>query len=190
MSLVAGQGVASDDSAEDAALARRVVSGDPSAEVALCRRLLPRVRAWGLKHTRDEDTARDLAQQVLVAVIEALRANRVENLDRVTAFVIGTCKHVLGSARRGTRRRADLLERFGPAFADVVEPPRDHGIDRRRLAGCLSKLAPRARIVLALSFFAERETDEIAAELGVSTGNVRVLRHRALADLQACMEGE
>jgi RNA polymerase sigma-70 factor (ECF subfamily) len=190
MSVVAGQGIAADDTVEDAALARRIGEGDANAELELCRRLLPRVRAWGLKHTRDDDAARDLVQQVLVVVIEALRANRVENVDRVTAFVIGTCKHVLHSARRGTRRRADLLERFGPALAAVVEPPRDHGIDRRRLASCLSKLAPRARVVLALSFFAERETEEIAAELGVSTGNVRVLRHRALADLHACMEGE
>jgi RNA polymerase sigma-70 factor (ECF subfamily) len=58
-----------------------------------------------------------------------------------------------------------------------------------RLAGCFDRLAPRARTVLALSFYAESSADEIAAQLGTSSGNVRVLRHRALADLYACMEG-
>jgi DNA-directed RNA polymerase specialized sigma24 family protein len=38
-------------------------------------------------------------------------------------------------------------------------------------------------IFLALTFFAERPGDEIAGELQISTANVRVLRHRALADL-------
>jgi RNA polymerase sigma-70 factor (ECF subfamily) len=177
-----------DDSVEDAALAKRIVAGDPAAEAALCRRLLPRVRAWGLKHTRDEAAALDLAQQVLVVTLEALRANRVEEIDRVAAFVFGTCKHVLVASRRGERRRADLLERFGPALAGTDEV-RETAIDQRQLAGCFEKLAPRARAVLALTFFAERSGDEIAGELGMSAGNVRVLRHRALEQLHACMEG-
>ncbi len=177
-----------DDAAEDAVLAKRIVAGDPAAEAALCRRVLPRVRAWGLKHTRDEAAALDLGQQVVVVMLEALRADRVQQLDRLGAFVLGTCKHVLVASRRGERRRADLLERFGPAFGDVAEL-RETAIDQRRLASCFEKLAPRARTLLGLAFFAERSGDEIARELGVSAGNVRVLRHRALEQLHACMEG-
>jgi len=175
------------DAADDAALARRVTAGDRDAETELCRRLLPRVRAWGLKHLRDETAALDLGQHVMIAVLEALRAGRVVEVDRLGAYVLGTCKHVLAAARRGERRRADLLDRFGSALGDVARQPEP--IDRARLAGCFDKLPPRARAVLALAFFAERSTDEIARELGVSAGNVRVLRHRALAQLHACMEG-
>ncbi len=51
-----------DDADEDAALARRVVGGDAVAEAELCRRVVPRARAWGLKHLRDEAQAVDLAQ--------------------------------------------------------------------------------------------------------------------------------
>jgi RNA polymerase sigma-70 factor (ECF subfamily) len=175
------------DAADDAALARRVVAGERDAEAELCKRLLPRVRAWGLKHLRDETAALDLGQHVVIAVLEALRAGRVIEIDRLGAYVLGTCKHVLAAWRRGERRRADLLDRYGPALADVARPPEP--IDRARLSGCLDKLAPRARTVLALAFFAERSADEIANELGVSAGNVRVLRHRALAQLHTCMEG-
>lgn len=180
---------AHDDSAEDAALARRVVEGDAGAEAALCRRLLPRALAWGLKHMRDEAGAQDLAQQATVTLLEALRAGRVEQPERVGAFFLGVCKRTLLGWRSGDRLRQDLLARFGPALAGVSEI-RDTAIDRVKLGGCFDRLAPRARTVLALSFYAERSADEIAAELQTSMGNVRVLRHRALEQLFLCMEGK
>jgi hypothetical protein len=41
-------GAAHDDSTEDAALARRITAGrDVEAESLLCRRLFPRIRAYG-----------------------------------------------------------------------------------------------------------------------------------------------
>jgi RNA polymerase sigma-70 factor (ECF subfamily) len=173
---------------DDADLARRIVDGDSAAEAELCRRLLPRIRAWGLKHARDEALALDIAQQALVVTLEALRANRVHEIDRIGAFVLGTCKHVLVAMRRGERRRADLLAEFGPALAGVSEAPAA-GIDQRRLAGCFDKLAPRARTLLALAYFADQSADDIARELAMTPANVRVVRHRALAQLHACMEG-
>ena len=176
-----------DDGAEDTLLARRVAGGDTVAESALCRRMLPRVRAWGLKHLRDEVAALDLAQHVLLAVIEALRAGRVEQLDRVGAFVLGVCKHTMFAWQRGERRRSTLLERFGPTFADVARID-DAALDGRRLGHCFEQLAPRARAILALTFYADCSSDQIASELGVSPGNVRVVRQRALEQLLGCME--
>lgn len=175
-----------DDTAEDEALARRVVTGDPAAEQELCRRLLPRVRAWGLKHLRSDAAARDLSQHVLLAVLEALRDGRVEQLERLGPFVLGVCKNTISAWNRGERRRAALLERFGPSFADAARI-NELAPDRKRLAACFERLAARPRTVLALTFFAEAKDDEIVRELGVSFENVRVLRHRALKQLHDCM---
>jgi RNA polymerase sigma-70 factor (ECF subfamily) len=188
MSIPAQAPGASDDAFEDAALARRVMEGDAAAESQLCRRLLPRVHAWGMRHVGDEAAALDLGQQVLVVVLEALRDRRVVEIDRLGAFVFGVCKRSLLALRSGERRRAELLERFGLSSAAVDEIAQT-ALDRRRLTACFDRLAPRARTVLALSFFAERSADEIAGELGTSSGNVRVLRHRALEQLRGCMEG-
>jgi RNA polymerase sigma-70 factor (ECF subfamily) len=179
---------AHDDSAEDGVLARRVTDGDPAAEAVLCRRLLPRALAWGRKHVRDHAGAQDLAQQATITLLEALRAGRVDHPERVGAFFLGVCRRTLLGWRSGERARQDLLLKFGPALAGTSEIP-PTAIDRVRLKGCFDRLAPRARTVVALSFYAERTADEIAAELGTSAGNVRVLRHRALEHLLGCMEG-
>jgi RNA polymerase sigma factor (sigma-70 family) len=52
----------------------------------------------------------------------------------------------------------------------------------------MGRLSPRERAVVALTFYAERSTEDIARELATSSGNVRVVRHRALARLHECME--
>ena len=40
-----------------------------------------------------------------------------------------------------------------------------------------------------MTFFVERTTEEMVEDLAVSAANLRVIRHRALARLRACMEG-
>ncbi|MCU0806038.1 MAG: hypothetical protein MUF79_13285 [Burkholderiales bacterium] len=38
-----------------------------------------------------------------------------------------------------------------------------------------------------MSFFEDKPADEVGAELATSGGNVRVIRHRALARLRKCL---
>jgi RNA polymerase sigma-70 factor, ECF subfamily len=176
-----------DDSAEDAALARRITAdGDASAEALLCRRLFPRIRAYAMRHLRDRAAASDLAQHVVMVVLEALRAGRVGDLDRLAAFVMGTCRNTLLDWRKADKRRAVLLERFGPTFASTVEIA-SAGLDRDKLITCLERLSPRERAIVALTYFVDRDGEEIARELAMSAGSVRVARHRALAQLNDCI---
>lgn len=179
---------ASDDSEEDAALARRVGAaggGDPAAEAELCRRLLPRVRAYGLRHLRDRAAAADLAQQVLVAVLQALRAGRLEEPGRLAAFVAGIARNTALEQRKVSGRRAELLERFGAVLAPPASPP--PAIDRGRLAACLDELPARQRTIVVMTYFSQSDPAEIARAMATSTTSVRVQRHRALAHLHGCM---
>jgi RNA polymerase sigma-70 factor (ECF subfamily) len=178
---------------EDAALARRIAAAgaaiDSAAETELCRRLAPRVRLYGLRHLRDPHAARDLMQQVLLMTLERLRAGKVREPDRVASFVLGMCRMVVLEIRRGTWRRDTLLATYGDT-AEAVEVPEPLALDAGRLARCLQTLAERERTVVALTFFADKSSDEVAKEMGLSAGNVRVIRHRALARLRECMGGE
>jgi RNA polymerase sigma-70 factor (ECF subfamily) len=182
---------ATDDARIDADLARRIADrADRDAEAELARRLLPRVRAYGLVHLRDEVAAADLAQHVAVVVIEALRAQKVDDVEHLAAFVSGACRNTVHAWKRGERRRQTILDRFGATFATSVDPTDDpSAIDKAKLVGCVERLGARDRSIVMLTFFAERPADEIARELEMTPGNLRVARHRALAQLYACVTG-
>jgi RNA polymerase sigma-70 factor (ECF subfamily) len=173
---------------EDAELARRIAAGggvDAAAEAELYRRLAPRVRLYGLKHLRDPHAAKDLAQQVLLMTIERLRKGEVREPDKLASFVLGMCRMTVLEIRRGTWRREKLLEAYGDT--ESYEAPEPYALNEDRLAKCLEALAERERTVVALSFFADKDGDEVAKELGTTAGNVRVIRHRALGKLRECM---
>jgi len=63
-------------------------------EAGICKRFAGRIRAYRLRHLRDERAARDLVQQVLLATIEALRQARVGSPERIDAFVLGTARNI------------------------------------------------------------------------------------------------
>jgi RNA polymerase sigma-70 factor (ECF subfamily) len=62
-------------------------------------------------------------------------------------------------------------------------------LDAPRVAACLRELAERDRVVVLLTFYAERDAPRIADDLGVTPGAVRVIRHRAMARLRDCVLG-
>jgi len=179
------------DDLDDGALARRIAAAgdtpDSAAESELYRRLAPRVRLYGLRHLRDRQAAADLVQQVLLMTLERLRAGKVREPERIASFVLGASRMTVLEMRRGTRRREALLEEWGD-MAEVFEAPEPLALDPDRLAACLDGLPARERSVVVLSFFADKGGDEVGAELGISGGNVRVIRHRALARLRECMD--
>ena len=62
-------------------------------------------------------------------------------------------------------------------------------VDPARLEDCLRRLEARERAVVLATFLEDRDAGEIARTLSLTAGNVRVIRHRALAHLQVCVEG-
>ncbi len=183
---------ATDPLPAEAGLARRIASAAPgvdrAAEAELCRRLAPRIRRYGLRHLRDAEAAADLVQIVLMKLLEKLRAGGLRDPDQVVSFVFGTCRLVVLDLRRGDIRRERLLEAYGEdlAIADIAPPPR---LDQARVERCLQALPERERAVLVLTFHEDRDAGEVAGQLGLTAGNVRVIRHRALARLRDCVLG-
>lgn len=173
----------------DAELVRRIDGGnDREAETELYQRMAPRVRLYGLRHLREEQAAQDLVQQVMMTTIEALRAGRLREPEKLASFVLGTCRMTVLDLRRGTQRKQRLLEQFGAHFATTVEPLLPH-LDQKHLARCVQGLKERDRAVIVMSFYAEQAGVEIAASLSISEANVRLIRHRAIKQLRDCMGG-
>ena len=171
----------------DAELARQIGSGgDRPAEEELCRRMAPRIRLYGLRHLRDEPAAEDLAQQVLITVLEALRAGRLREPEKIASFVLGTCRMTVLNLRRGAATKERLLAQFGVDLAMPSAPATLH-LDSGLLKRCVQDLAARERSVVVMTFYDEQTSADVAGFLGVSEANVRVIRHRAIHQLRKCM---
>jgi RNA polymerase sigma-70 factor (ECF subfamily) len=182
-------GVADADD-DDAALARRIIAcapaRDAAAEAQICRRLGPRIRLYGLKHLRSEAAAADLTQDVLMMTLEKLRDGAIREPERVASFVLGAARQRVIDGRRSGQRRVRILEEFPLDLMPAEEAPEP--LDTRRLGRCLAALPERERAVLVMTFYDDRPADAVAAELGLSAGNVRVIRHRGLERLRGCMD--
>lgn len=172
---------------DDAELARQIGSGiDREAEAELFRRIAPRIRLYGLRHLRDEHAAEDLAQQVLLTTLEALRARRLREPEKLTSFVLGTCRQTVVDLRRNAQRKERLLEQFG---ADLLAPaqPSMPRLDHEKLRRCVQNLKERERAAVVMTFYHDDTGADLASFLGVSEANVRVIRHRAIHQLRQCM---
>lgn len=160
----------------------------PIDERELCTRLFPAIRAFARRRLRGA-AAEDFAQDVLVVLVGAIRAGRIEDPKRAGAFALGICRHLAADRVRIAERRRALLETYGatalvedePAWEQPVTVPRDH------LEDCLSQLTRRARDVIRASFFDESGDAAIAEALSLTAQNVRVIRHRSLAALRECL---
>ena len=172
---------------DDAGLVRQIGSGTGrEAEVELFRRMAPRIRLYGLRHLRDEHAAEDLAQQVLVATLEALRACRLREPEKLASFMLGMCRMMVRDLRRNTQRKERLLEQFGAHLLAPFQPCQPSP-DHEKLRRCVQNLRERERAVVVMTFYNEQTGADLASFLGVSEVNVRVIRHRAIHQLRQCM---
>jgi RNA polymerase sigma-70 factor, ECF subfamily len=178
-----------DDARSDPELARVIAGqlpGARDAEAVLCARFARRVFLYGLRHLGNEQLASDLVQEVMTVVLTRLRADEVRELDRIASFVLGTARMIARDLCRRERRTEELAGRIA-AETDPLVHPREL-LDLDRLADCLHQLPERERSVVVLTFMAEQSASEIASTFGLSSGHVRVIRHRAVSALARCMD--
>ena len=177
--------------APECAFARQIAAAPPGeardAEAGLYRLLAPRIRRYGLRHLRDAHAAADLTQHVMVLTIVQLRNGQLREPERVLSFVLGACRLTVMDQRRGEWRREQLLERYAGdlsiADATVVST-----LDHQRVADCLERLPERERAVLVMTFYDEQPSEHVGTALGLSAGNVRVIRHRGIDRLRRCVD--
>jgi len=144
------------------------------------------LRGFGLSSADAEDAT----QQVFM--IAARKLDQID-ADRARAFLYGSALRVANNARRGLRRRREVLndetsdepepEARGPEqMAQLVQA-------RRLLSQVLERLPEKHRRVLVLAEIEQLEVPEIAALEGVPVGTaasrLRVARERFRALLSA-----
>ena len=182
---------------DDAALVRRIAAARPGrdagAETELCRRMAPRVRLYGLRHLRDPHAAADLAQQVLMMTLERLRDGKLREPDMLASFMFGMCRTVLFDAQRSYARRERLLNTFADDVPGADSPSADPALSLRldvaRLAMSRRPGGTRALGAGDDLLRGAAGLGNSGRRLGLSEGNVRVIRHRGLQRLRDCVMG-
>jgi RNA polymerase sigma-70 factor (ECF subfamily) len=174
---------------QQCALAEGVRNRESSAEEELCRLFSDRVRFLVVARTRDPEAARDLTQDVLLAVVSALRDGHLREAERLAAFVYGTARNVINNYLR-TRSRLpkedpldDTLDLAGTANPDHENSERI-ALVRRALA----RLGALDRKILMLTLVEGLKPGEIGVQLGLTSEVVRARKSRALKKTTECVK--
>src|SRR4030095_3617535 len=111
----------------------------------------PRIRLYGLRHLRSASAADDLVQQVLLKMLEALRAGRLREPEKLAQFTLGTCRMTVVELRRTARRQELLFAAFESELIPGPAPAPQLG--DAQLARCVRALEERERSVVVLTFY-------------------------------------
>jgi RNA polymerase sigma-70 factor (ECF subfamily) len=164
-----------------AALAHRIAAGDASAEAELAALFHQRVKVFASVRLHGSDAAADIAQDTMLAVIEALRAGRLREPFNLPGFVLGTARNLVNNHHRKAARNPDALD-------DVPEPeagggPLAAGLDAERRAlirTALLRLHALDRRILVLTLVEGMHPREIAPIVGLEPDVVRTRKARAI----------
>ncbi|MEO8034273.1 MAG: sigma-70 family RNA polymerase sigma factor [Acidobacteriota bacterium] len=161
----------------------------------LTERFWMRLRMFAVRRLKDRNAAEDVAQETIRRVLEALRDQRIRNLDALPAFVFQTARNICLHEARSARREGAALFMFGGNQATTTGPEDDPVtslIDRARreeVRAATQRLGPEDRELLQLLYGDGADNAEIARRLGIDPGALRVRKHRALKRL-ALLLGE
>ena len=164
---------------QQSSLAERVRTGEPSAEEELVSLFNDRIRFLVLARTRDPETARDLTQEVMLAVVRALRDEQLREPEHLAGFVYGTARNVINNYLR-TRNRLPREESIDAAD-HLASPPAVDNSERIGLVRrALGSLNSTDRQILLLTLVEGLKPGEIGTRLGLTSEIVRARKSRAL----------
>lgn len=161
-------------------LAERIRGREPSAEDELVNLFSDRVRFFVLARTRDPELARDLAQDVMLAVVRAVRSEQLREPERLAGFVYGTARNLLNNYLRSR----DRLPKEDPIDDAVHLAAPLEGEDNSERIGlvrrALTALDVTDRKILLLTLVEGLKPGQIGLRLGLTSEIVRARKSRAL----------
>ncbi len=178
-------------------LLRRASQGDGTAVEALLAQHLPALRAFvRLKAGAmllAKESCSDLAQSVCRDILENAERFRFGGEPEFRKWLFTTamrkiadrCEHWNAAKRHPGREESEIEEELLNGYRGVFTPSAQ-AVAREELArveGAFDRLAPEKREVVMMARLMGLSHAQIAQELGKTEGAVRVMLHRALAEL-------
>ncbi|MFN8571452.1 MAG: RNA polymerase sigma factor [Gemmatimonadaceae bacterium] len=160
---------------------QRAIEGDERAMRALWSLHAPHIDAVVRRLVGDSEAAADIAQEVWIQIFRALPTYRGESQFGTWAHRIAVNRTL--NALRRTRRLAKIETEIEEDTASV-----EHTSDRSMLAASIeaaaAQLSPGARVVFLMHDVEGYTHEEIASELGITTGGSKSQLFKARAKLR------
>jgi RNA polymerase sigma factor (sigma-70 family) len=159
-------------------LIARIRSGEGAAEEELVTLYRRPVFSIAAARTADREAARDLTQEVLMAVLQAVRNGQVRESDKLPAFIQGTARNLINNFFRSRGRRAECtLEVVGALSTNPVEE--QEAAERGRLVRQeLKSYSVLDQQILLFSLVDGHSLAEVAERLKMSHEAVRARKSR------------
>jgi len=170
----------------DAALLARARANDPDALAELYDRFAPRIYAYLYRRIGERRLAEDLAGDVFVQSIAALRKGQFASAS-LEAWLYRMAHNRLVDHYRRERKELVPLEEWLPS-PDDVPAEAEHRRLQTWLRGAMHRLTHDQQHILTLRFGQGLSTAETARLTGNSESGVRALQHRALAALRRLVQ--
>lgn len=164
------------------AIVRRAIDGDLCAEEELIHHFARGLLSHLTRRLRDREAARELADDVLVAMVRALREHRLHDPERLAGFVYATARNLTNNYLR-TQQGRPHLEPLDPMLAMPDTGEQLEQLERlARVRAGLDGLAPLEREIVLMTIEGVKP-GKIAAHLGLSGEVVRARKSRAMRKL-------
>lgn len=160
---------------------RRAIEGDERAMRALWTRYAPYVDAVVRRLVRDPDHAADVAQEVWIQIFRALPTWRGDAQFSTWAHRIAVNRtlNALRSSKRLAQHESPIEEESA-----AVEMDTDRNMTLASIHAAAERLAPGARTVFYLHDVEGYTHEEIAEQLGITTGGSKSQLFKARARLR------
>jgi RNA polymerase sigma-70 factor, ECF subfamily len=170
---------------QESLLIRRAISGDEAALRALWTRHAPHIDVVVRRLVgSDPDLAADIAQEVWIQIFRALPSYRGDSQFGTWAHRIAVNRTL--NALRKTRRLANLETEVQEDSA-AVEPDHERSFLAQSIEEAAAKLSPGARAVFMLHDVEGYTHEEIATELGITSGGSKSQLFKARAKLRTLL---
>lgn len=143
--------------------------------------------AYLVRRVEPRQDAADLLAEVFVVVWR--RIDDVPPMPEARLWLFGVARRVLGTHRRGERRRSALSARLRSALATDARPTSPSYSDPA-VGASLARLSVADRELLLLVAWDDLSPTEAASLMEIEAGTVRVRLHRARARFASLYETE
>jgi RNA polymerase sigma-70 factor (ECF subfamily) len=178
------------DECDETSAINAAIRGDAEAFATLYDRHLDRVYRYVRYWVRTNADAEDLTQQVFLKAWRAISGYRPSSVPFSAWLLVVAHNQVISAFRQAKRIEYIELE---PTSQDPWSNPELAAIaeaDRQSLRRAILRLKPEQQQVITMRFLGHLDYCDVAAALGKSEGNVRVIQHRALAELRRLLAHE